>query len=106
MDFNLLSPTAAYTVIVEYCKCVVTQSPSSDNDVELKAFVSELVNDDEQILFRLLVAVDYLAIKGLLSLACEEFLYFSKRKDPTHIRRLFNITLEFFPKRRGKDAKR
>ncbi|KAI5654188.1 hypothetical protein M9H77_31375 [Catharanthus roseus] len=54
------------TKIVEYCKHL--------------AFVSELVNDDEQTLFKLLVAANYLALKGILSLACEEFLYFIKKK--------------------------
>ncbi|KAI5676075.1 hypothetical protein M9H77_07025 [Catharanthus roseus] len=83
--------------IIEYCKRVATQPPSGKNDAELKAFVSELVNDNEQTLFGLLVTADYLAIKGLLSLAYEEFLYLIKCKDPAHIRRLFNITPEFLP---------
>ncbi|KAI5652849.1 hypothetical protein M9H77_30036 [Catharanthus roseus] len=33
--------------IIEYCKRVLTQPPSGENDVGLKAFVSELFNDDE-----------------------------------------------------------
>ncbi|KAI5654222.1 hypothetical protein M9H77_31409 [Catharanthus roseus] len=66
-----------YTKIVEYCNRVVTQPPSIDNDVDLKAFILELVNTDEQTLFGLLVTVDYLAIKRILSLAYEEFLLFN-----------------------------
>ncbi|KAI5654221.1 hypothetical protein M9H77_31408 [Catharanthus roseus] len=62
--------------IVEYCKHLATQPPSSKNDVELKTFVSEL---------------------GLLSLVCEDVLDMIKLKDLAHIRRLFNITLEFSP---------
>ncbi|KAI5649240.1 hypothetical protein M9H77_35245 [Catharanthus roseus] len=50
--------------IILYCKHVVTQPPTSDNDIELKVFVSKLVNDDEQTLFGLLVGADYLNIKG------------------------------------------
>ncbi|KAI5649853.1 hypothetical protein M9H77_35858 [Catharanthus roseus] len=81
--------------IIEYYKCMVTQPSFSENDVERKAFVSELVNDDEQTLLRLLVAADYLDIKGLLSFACENVSYMIKRKDPMHIRSLFNILLKF-----------
>ncbi|KAI5667145.1 hypothetical protein M9H77_16998 [Catharanthus roseus] len=66
--------------IFEYYKRVVTQPPSGENDVELKVFVSELVNNDEQTLFGLLVTADYLDIKGLLFLTCEDVLYMIKRK--------------------------
>ncbi|KAI5666662.1 hypothetical protein M9H77_16515 [Catharanthus roseus] len=45
-------------------------SVSGEDEVELKSFVHELVNDDEPTLFSLLLAVDYLGINGLLSLAC------------------------------------
>ncbi|KAI5657582.1 hypothetical protein M9H77_26375 [Catharanthus roseus] len=54
--------------IVEYCKGLVTQPPFGDNDLEINCFISELVNDDEQTLF----AADYLALKGIFSLSCEE----------------------------------
>ncbi|KAI5667234.1 hypothetical protein M9H77_17087 [Catharanthus roseus] len=78
--------------IVDYCKCVVIKPPSGENDVELRAFVSELVNDDEETVFGLLVAVYYLDIKGLLSLACENVLDMIKRNDPAHICRIFDIS--------------
>ncbi|KAI5678640.1 hypothetical protein M9H77_09590 [Catharanthus roseus] len=83
--------------IVDYYKSVVTQPPFSENNVELKAFISELVNDDEETLFGLLVTADYLDIKGLLSLACGNILDMIKHKDTTHIYRIFNITPEFSP---------
>ncbi|KAI5671336.1 hypothetical protein M9H77_11700 [Catharanthus roseus] len=85
---------------IEYCKCVVTQPPAGENNVDLKAIVSSLVNDNEEILFRLLVALDYLDIKGLLSLACEDVLDMIKWKDHKHIRRIFNITPDFSSERR------
>ncbi|KAI5664153.1 hypothetical protein M9H77_23476 [Catharanthus roseus] len=89
--------TSTGPVTVEYYKHVVSQPPSSEDNVELKAFVSELVNEDEKTLFGLLVAADYLAIKGLLSLACEEVLYLIKSKYLAHISRLSNITPKFSP---------
>ncbi|KAI5664715.1 hypothetical protein M9H77_24038 [Catharanthus roseus] len=58
--------------VIEYCKRVITQPLAGENDVDLKTFVSELVNDNEKTLFELLVATDYLDINGLLSLACED----------------------------------
>ncbi|KAI5657217.1 hypothetical protein M9H77_26010 [Catharanthus roseus] len=81
--------------IIEYCKFVVTKLHSGKNDVKLKAFVSGLVNDDEETLFGLLVAADYLDIKGLLSLACKKVLDLIKRKDLVNIYKIFNITPEF-----------
>ncbi|KAI5650041.1 hypothetical protein M9H77_36046 [Catharanthus roseus] len=73
------------TKIIVYCKHLVTQPPSGDNDVEIKAFVSELVNDNEQTLFGLFVAANHLTMKGILSLAYDE------------VFRLFNITMKFSP---------
>ncbi|KAI5650295.1 hypothetical protein M9H77_36300 [Catharanthus roseus] len=58
--------------VLEYCKHVVTQPPSDENDIDLKAFVSGLVNDHEETLFRLL------------------------HKDLEYICRIFNITPDFF----------
>lgn len=37
--------------IVEYYNRVVTKPPFNENNIELKAFVSILVNDDEETLF-------------------------------------------------------
>ncbi|KAI5652518.1 hypothetical protein M9H77_29705 [Catharanthus roseus] len=83
--------------VLEYCKSVVTQPPADENHVDLKAFVSVLVNDHEEAVFGLLVAVDYLDIKSLLSLVCEDVSDMIKRKDLEHIRRIFNITQDFSP---------
>ncbi|KAI5672072.1 hypothetical protein M9H77_12436 [Catharanthus roseus] len=83
--------------IVNYYKRVVTQPPFGENNIELKAFVLELVKDDEETQFGLLVTADYLDIKGLLSLACENILDMIKHKDPVHIHRIFNIRSEFTP---------
>ncbi|KAI5667146.1 hypothetical protein M9H77_16999 [Catharanthus roseus] len=40
--------------VLEYCKCVVTQPSTGDINVDLKAFVSGLVNDNEETLCWLL----------------------------------------------------
>ncbi|KAI5662199.1 hypothetical protein M9H77_21522 [Catharanthus roseus] len=83
--------------IVDYCKCVVSQPPSCENDVELKKFLSELVNNNEQTLFGIFVDVDYLDIKGILSLACENVMDMIKHEDQAHICSIFNVMLEFSP---------
>ncbi|KAI5673027.1 hypothetical protein M9H77_13391 [Catharanthus roseus] len=72
--------------IIYYCKRLVTQPFSFNNDVEIKAFVLELVNDDEHTLFGLLVTADYITLKGILSFVRVQVLYYIKHKDPTHIR--------------------
>ncbi|KAI5663152.1 hypothetical protein M9H77_22475 [Catharanthus roseus] len=88
-------PSRAHLVkIIEYCKRLVTQPPFGDNNVEINCFVSKLVNNNEQTLF----AADYLTLKRILSLACEEVLYFIKHKDSTHIPWTFNITAKFSAK--------
>ncbi|KAI5673379.1 hypothetical protein M9H77_13743 [Catharanthus roseus] len=81
--------------VIEYYKRVVTEPLAGENDVDLNAFVSELVNNDEETLFGLLLAADYFNINGLLSVTCEDVLDMIKHKDPEHIRRIFNITLDF-----------
>lgn len=58
-------PSVILAKIVEFWNHVATEPPFGENDVELKAFVLELLNEDEQTLFRLLVGVDYLYKKGL-----------------------------------------
>ncbi|KAI5671871.1 hypothetical protein M9H77_12235 [Catharanthus roseus] len=76
------------------------------DEFELKSFVDELVNDNEPTLFGLLLAADYLGINGLLFLACKFLVDKISRDDPDHIRKLFNIKPQIYPKGRGKDLKR
>ncbi|KAI5663287.1 hypothetical protein M9H77_22610 [Catharanthus roseus] len=56
---------ATYLLRLLSTKRVVSQPPFGENDFELKAYVLELVNDDQETLFGLLVSADYLDIKGL-----------------------------------------
>ncbi|KAI5673028.1 hypothetical protein M9H77_13392 [Catharanthus roseus] len=76
--------------IIEYCNRMVTKPSSGANDIELNSFVSELT----------IGCYNYLDIKNLLSLTCEHVLDLIKCKDPTHIHRLLNITLNFHQKKR------
>ncbi|KAI5678639.1 hypothetical protein M9H77_09589 [Catharanthus roseus] len=69
----------------------VSSNILAKNDIDIKAFVSELVNDDEETLFGLLVAANYLDINGLLFLACEDV------SDMD-----FNITPDFSLEEEGK----
>ncbi|KAI5667094.1 hypothetical protein M9H77_16947 [Catharanthus roseus] len=64
----ILLPKVPGNILVkvpEYYKHVVTQPPADENDVDLKTFVSALVNNHRETIFGLLVAVNYLDIKGL-----------------------------------------
>ncbi|KAI5675961.1 hypothetical protein M9H77_06911 [Catharanthus roseus] len=69
--------------VLKYYKRVVTQPPT-------------------ETLFGLFVTTDYLDIKGLLSLTCKDVFDMTKRKDPEHIRKIFNITPDFSPKEEEK----
>ncbi|KAI5662676.1 hypothetical protein M9H77_21999 [Catharanthus roseus] len=62
-----------------------------DEAIAKQSVTIEHMIEDRNPIWTVVVA-DYLAIKGLLSPACEDILDFIKRKDPTHIRKLFNIT--------------
>ncbi|KAI5666311.1 hypothetical protein M9H77_16164 [Catharanthus roseus] len=67
--------------VVKYYKCVVTEPLSGENDVELKAFVSEMVNDIEGTPFGLLVTGDYLAIKDFRPFLVKEFCVSTSRRN-------------------------
>ncbi|KAI5675963.1 hypothetical protein M9H77_06913 [Catharanthus roseus] len=150
-----------HEVVIEYCKGVVTQPPIGENDVDLKAFVSALVNDERKAYLdscryvderaMIIQALGYSEVKteeaqsmrlrknptataspslssavkvvlqsidgktfemdkitstkrAFLSLTCENVLDMIKRKDPVHIHKLFNITMDPQKKRKGYEA--
>ncbi|KAI5661885.1 hypothetical protein M9H77_21208 [Catharanthus roseus] len=94
-------PSNILAKVIEYCKRVITQQLTSGNNIDLKAFVSELVNDDEKTLFGLLVAADYLDINGLLSFTCEDVLDMIKCKIWSTYEG-FSISRQIFPRKRRK----
>ncbi|KAM3389126.1 hypothetical protein ACQJBY_011345 [Aegilops geniculata] len=101
--------------VIEYCKKHVQASPkpadsgaaantSSSTSTaaaapaeDLKSFDDEFVKVDQATLFDLILAANYLNIKGLLDLTCQTVADMIKGKTPEEIRKTFNIKNDFTP---------
>ncbi|XP_044321065.1 SKP1-like protein 1 isoform X1 [Triticum aestivum] len=100
--------------VIEYCKKHVQANPkpadSADADAssststanaapveDLKSFDAEFVKVDQATLLDLILAANYLNIKGLLDLTCQTVADMIKGKTPEEIRKTFNIKNDFTP---------
>ncbi|XP_047047456.1 SKP1-like protein 1 [Lolium rigidum] len=92
--------------VIEYCrKHVQTRAAlAPDGDMstnaagtELKTFDEDFVKVDQATLFDLILAANYLNIKGLLDLTCQTVADMIKGKTPEEIRATFNIKNDFTP---------
>ncbi|KAF5955902.1 hypothetical protein HYC85_008758 [Camellia sinensis] len=87
--------------VIEYCKKHVETPKSEDRatgvEDELKTFDIEFVKVDQGTLFDLILAANYLNIKGLLDLTCQTVADMIKGKTPEEIRKTFNIQNDFTP---------
>uniref|UniRef100_A0ACD5YDQ2 Uncharacterized protein n=1 Tax=Avena sativa TaxID=4498 RepID=A0ACD5YDQ2_AVESA len=92
--------------VIEYCKKHVAKSgadaAAGDADKDSKAadedtatFDKDFVNVEQTILFDLILAANYLEIKGLLDLTCQTVADMIKGKTPEEIRKTFNIKNDF-----------
>ncbi|KAK3424937.1 hypothetical protein EUGRSUZ_F01672 [Eucalyptus grandis] len=88
--------------IIEFCRKHVdadreragSASPAAADD-ELKAWDAEFIKVDQATLFDLILAANYLNIKGLLDLTCQNVADMIKGKTPEEIRKSFNIKNDF-----------
>ncbi|GAU13377.1 hypothetical protein TSUD_175300 [Trifolium subterraneum] len=85
--------------VIEYCKkhveaASVEEKPS---DEELKQFDKDFVVVDQNTLFDLILAANYLDIKSLLDLTCMTVADMMKGKSPEVIRKTFNIKNDYSP---------
>ncbi|GAB2291936.1 SCF ubiquitin ligase complex protein SKP1b [Dionaea muscipula] len=85
--------------VIEYCKKHVETPKSEDRSVddELKTWDAEFVKVDQNTLFDLILAANYLNIKTLLDLTCQTVADMIKGKTPEEIRKTFNIKNDFTP---------
>uniref|UniRef100_A0A7N0VA34 SKP1-like protein n=1 Tax=Kalanchoe fedtschenkoi TaxID=63787 RepID=A0A7N0VA34_KALFE len=84
--------------VIEYCKKHVEAAKAdAGSDDELKAFDADFVKVDQATLFDLILAANYLNIKGLLDLTCQTVADMIKGKTPEEIRKTFNIKNDFTP---------
>lgn len=91
--------------VIEYCKRHVeaadhkAQADPTNNVAkdDLKAFDTEFMKVDQNMLFELILAANYLNIKNLLDLGCQTAADMIKDKTPEEVRRIFNIVNDFTP---------
>ncbi|XP_047088294.1 SKP1-like protein 1 [Lolium rigidum] len=91
--------------VVEYCsKHVQAAKPAAADGAadgapaeDLKSWDAEFVKVDQATLFDLILAANYLNIKGLLDLTCQTVADMIKGKTPEEIRKTFNIKNDFTP---------
>ncbi|GJN29357.1 hypothetical protein PR202_gb17578 [Eleusine coracana subsp. coracana] len=74
-----------------------TSNNSDDNNNELKSWDADFVKVDQATLFDLILAANYLDIKGLLDLTCQTVADMIKGNTPEQIRQTFNIKNDFTP---------
>ena len=63
----------------------------------VQAWYAEYVNVEQDVLFELILAANYMDIKPLLDLTCASVASLIKGKSPEDIRRTFNIQNDFTP---------
>ncbi|KAI3502369.1 hypothetical protein L1887_30403 [Cichorium endivia] len=85
--------------VIEYCKKHVDTPETDDKTAKesLNSFDTEFVKVDQGTLFDLILAANYLNIKGLLDMTCQAVADMMRGKNPEEIRKLFNIKNDFTP---------
>jgi S-phase kinase-associated protein 1 len=97
--------TAILKKVIEFCEHYVTEPMSdiekplkSDNMTEVvQSFYANFINVDQETLFDLILAANFMDIKPLLDLTCASVASMIKGKTPEEIRSTFNIKNDFTP---------
>ncbi|KAJ4975995.1 hypothetical protein NE237_001101 [Protea cynaroides] len=95
------------TKVIEYCKKHVEdvekgneyddEESKREKIEELKKWEASYMDIDQQVLYHLMIAANYLEIKGLLDLTVEKAANMIRGKTPDQIREIFNIKNDFTP---------
>ncbi|KAH6693981.1 S-phase kinase-associated protein 1A [Plectosphaerella plurivora] len=91
--------------VVEWCdhhKNDPLQTQDDDNDArkkttEIDEWDQKFMQVDQEMLFEIILAANYLDIKALLDVGCKTVANMIKGKSPDEIRKTFNITNDFTP---------
>jgi S-phase kinase-associated protein 1 len=98
-------PTKVLALVVKYMNYHI-DNPAKEIEKPLKSanmkeFVSnydaDFVELDQELLFELILAANYMDVKPLLDLTCAKTASLIKGKTPEQIRKTFNITNDFTP---------
>eukprot|EP01133_Synstelium_polycarpum_P005748 gene5748-6652_t len=87
--------------VIEWCVYHI-EHPKPDEkrdpkDIYDYAFDKEFVKVDHTTLFELILAANYLDIKGLLDVTCKTVANMIRAKTPEEIKNYFNLTQDFTP---------
>jgi S-phase kinase-associated protein 1 len=104
--------TAVLKKVIEFCEHHVTE-PMSEIEKPLKSenmaevvqpFYANFVNVEQETLFDLILAANFMDIKPLLDLTCASVASMIKGKTPEEIRTTFNIKNDFTPEEEAQVA--
>jgi len=91
--------------VIEWCekhRNDPAQSAEEENDnrkktTEIDEWDQKFMQVDQEMLFEIILAANYLDIKALLDVGCKTVANMIKGKSPEEIRKTFNITNDFTP---------
>ena len=91
--------------VIDFCKHLKDHQPpeiekplrSTDMASVVDPWYAEYINLEQEVLFELIMASNYLDIKPLLELACAKVASLIKNKSIEEIRKFFNIENDFTP---------
>jgi len=90
--------------VIQWCQYHKEDPPPAEDDDnkekrtdDIPSWDAEFLKVDQGTLFELILAANYLDIKGLLDVTCKTVANMIKGKTPEEIRRTFNIKNDFTP---------
>ncbi|GAP89793.1 putative SCF complex subunit Skp1 [Rosellinia necatrix] len=91
--------------VIEWCEHHRSDPPSTNEDesdnrkktTDIEEWDQKFMQVDQEMLFEIILASNYLDIKPLLDVGCKTVANMIKGKSPEEIRKTFNITNDFTP---------
>jgi len=90
--------------VIQWCQYHKDDPPPPEDDLnkekrtdDIPSWDQEFLKVDQGTLFELILAANYLDIKGLLDVCCKTVANMIKGKSPEEIRKTFNIKNDFTP---------
>jgi len=91
--------------VIEWCEHHRTDPPATNDDesdsrkrsTDIDEWDQKFMQVDQEMLFEIILAANYLDIKALLDVGCKTVANMIKGKSPEEIRKTFNIQNDFTP---------
>ncbi|KAF9063819.1 Skp1 family, dimerization domain-containing protein [Rhodocollybia butyracea] len=83
-----------------------SQDDTRKRTTDISEWDQKFITVDQEMLFEIILAANYLDIKSLLDVGCKTVANMIKGKTPEEIRKLFNIVNDFTPRRRCAQIKK